>query len=134
MNLLITVGLSQVATSSLRKHCQRQGRRGVQLSYLVNFGRAFVCVHMCVCDKLLMSIRLPQHTTQGARGKGRQRNPRENPVCSCADTKVHHQEVRCYLATCSHTSKIDFRSISALESSLLRTIAQKQKSIRDFFY
>ena len=57
-------------------------------------------------------------------------NQTENPVCSPEDAKVHIQDVRCYLATCSHTSNI----VSALESSLLQTIAQKQKSIRDFFY
>ena len=57
-------------------------------------------------------------------------NPTEDPVCSREDAKVHIQDVRCYLATCSHTSEI----ASALESSLLQTIAQKQKSIRDFFY
>ena len=88
-------------------------------------------------DELFASLRTTPQTTQGKEEEEEEEdeeNQTENPVCSLADAKVHLQEVRRYLETCSHTSEIDFRSISALESSLLQTFAQKQKSIRDFFH
>ena len=84
---------------------------------------------------IIASLRPNQQTSQIEEEEEEEEETHlENPVCSLADAKAHLQEVRRYLETCSHTSDFDFRSISVLESFLLQSIAQKQKSILDFFH